>query len=372
MRGLRRCTIAYIKRRSHLITQARPSSNSASILGVWISALGLAILGVMAITGSLKGLPPVALFVTPIAALGMVVLANWRTGIYFFLLWLVVEDLPRKFLGNDMRLYFSKDVLAAILYLAFLAVLVRGRVPRLKARFLGPLLLFIAWGVLQAFNPQSPSPVYGLLGLRMYFFYVPLLFVGYALLRDERDLRRFLFFNLAVAVVIAGLGIVQAIVGLDFLNPAELAPELTLAHYERQAPISGTLVPRASSIFVSDARFAWYLLVMLVLGIGTVAYLLARRHGVRVAVACVGVIVAAIVLSGSRGTFMYALGSTGVLAGAFTQLVASLLLTRVDCVLTLGVTAVGLALVALLVFYPAPLGARWSCSSETIAPWCSE
>jgi len=355
-----------------MITAVRPSSNSASILGIWIAALGLAILGVMAITGSLKGLPPVALFVTPIAALGIVVLANWRTGIYFFLLWLVVEDLPRKFLGNDMRLYFAKDVLAAILYLAFLAALVRGRVPRLKARFLGPLLLFFAWGVVQAFNPQSPSPVYGLLGLRMYFFYVPLLFVGYALVRDERELRRFLVFNLAVAGVIAGLGIIQAIVGLDFLNPAEIAPELTLAHYERQAPISGTWVPRASSIFVSDARFAWYLLVMLVLGIGTVAYLLARRHGVRVAVACVGIIVAAIVLSGSRGTFMYALGSTGVLAGAFLQIVGPRLRKRVGRVVTLGVTAVGLALVALLVFYPEALGARWSWYSETIAPWSSE
>jgi len=372
MRGLRKCTIAYIKRGSHLITQARPSSNSASILGVWISALGLAILGVLVITGSLKGLPPVALFVTPIAALGMVVLANWRTGTYFFLTWLVVEDLPRKFLGNDMRLYFAKDVLAAILYLAFLAGLVRGRVPRLKARFLGPLLLFIAWGVLQAFNPESPSPVYGLLGLRMYFFYIPLLFVGYALLRDERDLRRFLVFNLVVAVVIAGLGVVQGIVGLDFLNPAELAPELTLAHYERQAPISGTLVPRSTSVFVSDARFAWYLLLMLLLGIGTVAYLLARRQGTRVAVASVGIIAAAIVLSGSRGTFMYAVGSTGVLAGAFLHIVGPRLRKRVGRVVTLGVTAVGLAVVALLAFYPEALGARWSWYYETIAPWSSE
>src|SRR5438034_6605553 len=142
---------------------ARPSGNSASILSVWITALGLAILGVMVITGSLKGLPPGALFLTPIAALGMVVLANWRTGIYFFLTWLLVEDLPRKFLGNDMRLYFAKDVLAAILYLAFLAAVVRGKFPRLKARFLGPLLLFVAWCVLQAVNPRSPSPLYSLL-----------------------------------------------------------------------------------------------------------------------------------------------------------------------------------------------------------------
>ena len=30
-------------------------------------------------------------------------------GVYLFLAWLLVEDLPRKFLGNDMRLYFAKD-----------------------------------------------------------------------------------------------------------------------------------------------------------------------------------------------------------------------------------------------------------------------
>src|SRR5437870_3368154 len=268
MRGLRRRTIAYIKRGSHLITQARPSSNSASILGVWIAALGLAILGVMVITGSLKGLPPVALFVTPIA--------------------------------------------------------------------------------------------------------VPLRFVGCALVRVVRDLGRVLVFDFRVAVVIAGLGVVQGIVGLDFLNPAELAPELTLAHYDRQAPISGTLVPRSTSVFVSDARFAWYLLLMLLLGIGTVAYLLARRQGTRVAVASVGIIAAAIVLSGSRGTFMYAVVSTGVLAGAFLQIVGPRLRKRVGRVVTLGVTAVGLAVVALLAFYPEALGARRSWYYETIEPWSSE
>src|SRR5437016_11477982 len=127
-----------------MITVSRRVHEPTTALTVWVVALCMAVFGAMVITGLLKGLPPVALFVTPIAALGVLVLANWRTGTYFFLIWLLVEDLPRKFLGNDMRLYFAKDVLAAILYLAFLAALVRGRVPRLKARFLGPFLLFVA------------------------------------------------------------------------------------------------------------------------------------------------------------------------------------------------------------------------------------
>src|SRR5205807_3829655 len=194
--------------------------------------------------------------------------------------------------------YFAKDALAVIVYLAFLAAWIRGKEPRPRVGFFGPLMIFVGWGLVQVFNPRSPSVFYGLLGLRMYFFYIPLLFVGYALLRDERDLRRFLAFNLVLATVIGGLGIVQGIVGLDFLNPPELAPELNLARLVKQAPITGELVPPPASVFVSSGRFAWYMLVMFLLGAGAVAYLLARRaRGAGIAMAGVGGSAVAIVVS---------------------------------------------------------------------------
>src|SRR5205807_10039846 len=218
----------------------------------------------------------VLLVVGAAACISLTILANWRMGVYLFLAWLLVEDLPRKFLGNDMRLYFAKDALAVILYLAFLAVAIRGREPRPRVGFLGPLLVFVGWGLVQVFNPRSPSLIYGLLGVRMYFFYIPLLFVGYALLRNERDLRRFLVFNLLVATVIGGLGIAQGIIGLDFLNPAELSPDLILGRLVRQAP-TGELVPLPASVFVSSSRFAWYMLLLFLLGGGAAAYLLALR-----------------------------------------------------------------------------------------------
>src|SRR5207253_4004485 len=66
-----------------------------------------------------------------------------------FLAWLLVEDLPRKFLGNDMRLYFAKDALAVIVYLAFLAAWIQGRERRPRVGFLGPLLVFVGWGLVQ-------------------------------------------------------------------------------------------------------------------------------------------------------------------------------------------------------------------------------
>src|SRR5271170_2742954 len=53
------------------------------------------------------------------AAIVIGILNNWRNGVYFFLAWLLFEDFARKFLGNNMAIYFAKDFLAAIVYLSF-------------------------------------------------------------------------------------------------------------------------------------------------------------------------------------------------------------------------------------------------------------
>ena len=53
-------------------------------------------------------------------------LNDWRKGVFFFILWLLFEDLARKYLGNGLILFFGKDVLAAITYLS----LWRARVAR--------------------------------------------------------------------------------------------------------------------------------------------------------------------------------------------------------------------------------------------------
>ncbi len=349
----------------------RPGVSAGAAIAA--AAGALAVLAGAVVAGPPHRLLTLLLLAGVAGCVGTIVLANWRVGVYVLLAWLVIEDLPRKFLGNDMRLYFVKDALAVMVYLAFFAAKIRGRelLPLPRAGFWTPLLVFAGWGFVQVFNPRSPSVIYGLLGLRMYLFYVPLLFVGYALLRSEHDLRKFLVFNLGLATVIAGLGIVQGIVGLDFLNPAVLAPELEpLGRLVRQAPISGALVPRPTSVFVSDGRFAWYLLVMFLVGLGALVYLTARRaRGVRMAILAVGVIVTAIVLSGSRGTFAYMLGSAGILAGAFIVGGGPSMRRRVRSALGLMLAGGGLVLVAVLTLYPEAVGARWSFYYETIAPW---
>ena len=87
-----------------------------------------------------------------------------------------------------------------------------------------PLALFFALAFVQVFNTWTPSILYGLLGLKLYFYYFPLIYAGYALIRNANDLEQFLLYNLGLGMLIALLGIIQSIVGLKFLNPMALAP----------------------------------------------------------------------------------------------------------------------------------------------------
>ena len=150
--------------------------------------------------------------------IGFATLGNWRLGIYLFVVWLVFEDFARKFLGNNMLIYFGKDILVAVIYVAFFYGL-RNRLGKAwRPPFGLPLLFFAAWALMEAFNPLSTSVIYGFLGLKLYFYYIPLMFVAHVFIRTELNLRRFLIFNLALGGFVSLLGVIQAITGQTF-NP---------------------------------------------------------------------------------------------------------------------------------------------------------
>ncbi len=78
------------------------------------------------------------------------------------------------------------------------------------------LSLFFWWAVIRVLNPNSPSYLYGFLGLKIDFFYAPLMFVGYALIRSDEDLHEFLVVSMLLAAAVAGLGVIQLSSGPDF------------------------------------------------------------------------------------------------------------------------------------------------------------
>lgn len=300
------------------------------------------------------------------------ILQDWRRGLYLFLFWMVFEDLIRKYSGNATAMFFVKDVVALMMYLSMFAACRRQRLATFHPRFAKWLLVFIALGLIQMFNPNTPSFLYGLLGFKLYFFYVPLMFAGYAYLRSDKDLRTFLYLNAWISLVVGALGIVQSIVGLDFLNPSQLAPDLqVLGKLIRESPLTHVAVPRPTSVFVSDGRFAQFLTLMYLLGFGAIGYsLLRKRMKPFLLLVSIGVTIVAALMTGSRSTFVALMANSAILVAASVWGISA----RERRSLKMGrairrVALAGAVALTLAVFiFPAETSARWTFYMETLSP----
>src|SRR6266852_3140827 len=264
-----------------------------------------------------RGLYSAGLIVLGIVAL-VAILKDWRSGVYCFVVWIAVEDLIRKYLGNAMIVYFAKDFLALALYLSFF-IARRSTLTKLyKPPFLIPFFVFFWYCVIQALNPASTSIFYGLMGLKLNFLYAPLLFVGHALVDSEKGLRRFFLFNSVLILVVAGSGIAQSILGHTFLNPELIQNDIRgLSTLYRASPITGLVAYRPTSFFVSAGRFQNFLIVSWILALGFGGFLLMRKQtGRLLGFTTVGIVAAASLMTASRGVILWALASAMVVAPA--------------------------------------------------------
>jgi hypothetical protein len=323
------------------------------------------------ITGSTQGLVIGGMLIA-LVIIVVNTLNDWRTGFLLFILWLLFEDLARKFLGNGMIFFFGKDILAAMTYASLLKAKAKGEIPWFRPPFMAPLAIFFGLALVQVFNTESPSIIYGLLGLKLYFYYVPMMYVGYALVQSNRDLERLMVFNILPGLLIAVLGIIQSVVGLSFLNPTELAPELqALGNLTRQSPLTRLSIPAPTSVFASSGRFAWYMIVLAILALGAQAYLLlTRRRRAAWGFLGVGVAIVAAMQSASRGTILYTLISVMVLSAGFLWGApwrwgqGHRLVKAVRRSMLIG--AAGLFLMVQL--FPTAIGANYAFYAETLAP----
>jgi hypothetical protein len=305
-------------------------------------------------------------------AICVAVLNDWRRGLYLLVGWILFEDFVRKYLGNNMAIYFAKDFLAILLYLSFFRARAAERLEKFNIPFRVPLLVFFWFCLLQMFNPESPSIFYGILGMKVNFLYVPLIFVGYAFAETEENVRRLLSFVCVLILIVGGLGLAQSIIGPTFLNPQNLQEDIReLSTTYRVSPISGLLAYRPTSVFVSAGRFQDFLILAWVISLGYSGYLILRsRQGRTLAFSTVGVVAAASLMSASRGVFMWNAGTTlliiaGFLWGAPWRQREAIRMFRAiqrTCLL------IGAGLIILLTIFPKELGSRMAIYSETLMP----
>ncbi len=298
-------------------------------------------------------------------------LNDWQGGVLVFLVWLLFEDLARKYLGNSMTVYFAKDFLVGITYFSFYFAKRRGEVDVFKAPFLVPLALFAGLAFTQVFNTFSPNILYGLLGMKLYFYYAPLMYLGYAMLKRPADLDRLLKVSLVVGIVISALGIVQSVLGVTFLTPEESQAELyDMSHIVRYSPITHQEVFAPSSVFVSAGRFSFYLILLWIVAMGAQGYfLLARKPGAKYGFVGIGVVTVAVMITGTRTPFVFVIGSAFVMTAAFLwgapwrwgqghRLVKAL---------RRGFLIGGLGLLLMVEVFPTIIGANWSFFTETLS-----
>jgi hypothetical protein len=297
------------------------------------------------------------------------ILHNWRNGVYFFLSWLLFEDFVRKFLGNNMAIYFAKDFLVLVVYISFFMAFRRKEVTVFRPPFLMPLLIFVWLGVIQIFNPASTHIMYGLMGLKIFFYYVPLIFVGYALLNSEQELRRFFTVNLVLVLIIVSLGIAQSIIGPGFLNPAVQAEDLRALSGLYRVSESGVAAYRPTSVFVSAGRYADFISVAWILVLGFSGYLLLRHKKGRIlAFIVIPVTAAGAFLTASRGSFMWGMINAAVTSVAFIWGARQGEVTRVFRSIQRVAIGFGLGIVLLFYAYPDALLSRLAIYQETLLP----
>jgi hypothetical protein len=299
------------------------------------------------------------------------ILNDWRSGVLIFLVWLLFEDLARKYLGNSMIVYFAKDFLVAIAYISFYLAKRRREVDVFEVPFLIPFIAFLFLAGIQVFNINSLSIFYGFLGMKLYFYYAPLMFLGYGMIRSPKDLDNLLVLTLVTGIAIALLGVGQSVLGVQFLTPNDIAPELySMTHVSRFSPITHQESLATSSVFVSAGRFSFYLVLLWIIAVGAQGYLLLRRsRGVIYGFVGIGVVTAAVMVAGTRTPFVFMVGSGLMLTGGFLwgapwrwgqghRLVKALRRTLV-------IGAIGVILLAEV--FPNAFGGRWKFLSETLS-----
>ncbi|HEY9711324.1 MAG TPA: hypothetical protein V6D48_24150, partial [Oculatellaceae cyanobacterium] len=142
---------------------------------------------------------------------------NWRRTLKAVFFLLVIEGALRKWVlpqANEI-IYFLKDLVLLGAYFNFYCFSGK-REKFLNQGFIINVLIFfvLVWCVFQLLNPSLGSPVAGLLGLRGYILYIPLIWMVPLLFQSEEELYKFLRMYFLLVIPVGLIGIIQ------FLSPA--------------------------------------------------------------------------------------------------------------------------------------------------------
>jgi hypothetical protein len=137
---------------------------------------------------------------------------DWRRSVKAVFFILVIDGALRKwFLPQaSAGLYFFKDIVLLGAYLRYYVFPSKEEHFPIVNNIINLLIwLASAWCIFQAFNPHLGSPLVGILGLKAYLFYIPLIWMLPSLFRNQEEFYQFLRSHLLLLIPVGILGIVQ-------------------------------------------------------------------------------------------------------------------------------------------------------------------
>jgi hypothetical protein len=248
--------------------------------------------------------PAIALFAVLLGVLYVWILADWRRGVLLLAVVLPFAGVPAFLLDSKYALIARDVAIGVPLYGSFLIAVVLGR-ERLALR-----RTWLAWAaflfalVVTLHILTAPSYLTGLVGAKVWLFYIPMIAVGYHYVRSTRDVLQFLKATVLLALIPATLGIVEWVVAsrTGDLGPfSRLYGSLTenvTGQYVKTSEIRFSRVP---STFTSVSQYVSFCYVAL-----TAALAVALAHRTARWMAVVAVVGVAALTSGARAAFLIA------------------------------------------------------------------
>lgn len=137
---------------------------------------------------------------------------NWRRSVITVLVLVVLEGTLRKWVlpQASQLIYFLKDFVLLGAYLSyFLNSKSKQRLITKTSTIKFCIFLVSSWCLFQAFNPNLGSPIIGIIGIKNYLFYIPLMWMLPSLFQSEEELYKFLRFYLLLLIPVGLLAIAQ-------------------------------------------------------------------------------------------------------------------------------------------------------------------
>jgi hypothetical protein len=208
------------------------------------------------------------------------ILSKWRLGVILIFIWLFLEDVIRRLLpGQPQQIMLTKDVLIALTYFSFFLWFSFKNKKIWKPAFGVALFLFAAYVLINIFNLNSPGFLFGLIGLRAYLWYLPLMFLGYYMFDKEEKLLKFCRILVILAIPLFLFVIFQYVFydsGWPLARPlGEALPYHSFQMFINSSRISGDML-LFSSVFGVGHRYSRFAMLLFFLGLG----LLATKHPV--------------------------------------------------------------------------------------------